>query len=121
MKFFKKISPYAFALVLLGLANLSLAQDQPDNSGANKDHAVTADSQSQASQDRAITKKIRQAIIADKSLSTYAHNVKIITVNGKVTLKGPVRSEDEKTKVAGEAASVVSANLITDQLTVKTQ
>jgi osmotically-inducible protein OsmY len=49
--------------------------------------------------DRAITKQIRMAIHDDNSLSTYAHNVKIITQNGKVTLKGPVRSEDNQLDV----------------------
>ena len=57
--------------------------------------------------------------MADKGLSTYAHNVKIITVNGTVTLKGPVKSEEEKEKVASDAASIVSADRITNNLTVK--
>jgi osmotically-inducible protein OsmY len=65
------------------------------------------------------TANIRKAIIADKDLSTYAHNVKIITVNGVVTLKGPVTSDGEKEKVASDAASVVSADKITNHLTVK--
>ena len=56
----------------------------------------TADQQKDNRSDREITQQIRQSIMKDKSLSTYAHNVKIITQNGQVTLKGPVRSEDEK-------------------------
>jgi osmotically-inducible protein OsmY len=79
----------------------------------------TADSQTNAKSDRLTTQKIRKAIMADKDLSTYAHNVKIITVDGAVTLKGPVQSEEEKQKVASEAASVVSADKITNELTVK--
>ena len=55
--------------------------------------------------DRAITQKIRKAIVDDSSLSTYAHNIKIITQDGKVTLRGPVRSEDEKSNVEAKAAS----------------
>ena len=110
------------AVILLSFSAAPLlAQTQPDNSGVNKNHAVTADSQSTAKSDRMITRKIRRAIIADKRLSTYAHNVKIITVNGAVTLKGPVDSDDEKTKVAADAASVVSADSVNDQLTVKAQ
>jgi osmotically-inducible protein OsmY len=109
------------AAVLLFSAGPSFAQTQPDNSAVNKNHAVTADSQSTASSDRTITRNIRHALIEDKGLSTYAHNVKIITVNGAVTLKGPVHSEEEKAKVAADAASVVSADSITDKLTVKTQ
>jgi osmotically-inducible protein OsmY len=54
----------------------------------------------------------------DKSLSTYAHNIKIITRDGKVTLKGPVRSEDEKAAIEAKAATVAGADNVTDQLTV---
>jgi osmotically-inducible protein OsmY len=57
--------------------------------------------------------------MADKTLSTYAHNVKIITVDGTVTLKGPVQSEDEKQKIASDAAGVVSADKITNELSIK--
>ena len=98
---------------------LALAQQAPDNSGQNKSQSTTADNQSSAKSDRELTAKIRKAIIADKDLSTYAHNVKIITANGAVTLKGPVKSDDEKQKVAADAANVVSADHITNNLTVK--
>jgi len=98
-------------------------QSAPDNSAQNKHHTTTADDQgaatSSAKTDRETTAKIRKAIIADKDLSTYAHNVKVITTNGSVTLKGPVKSEDEKQKVATDAASVTSADKITNELTVK--
>ena len=95
------------------------AQQAPDNSGQNKAQSPTADNQSTAKSDRELTAKIRRAIIADKDISTYAHNVKIITVNGDVTLKGPVKSDDEKQKVAADAANVVSTDHITNNLTVK--
>ncbi|MBB5339758.1 BON domain-containing protein [Tunturiibacter gelidoferens] len=92
----------------------------PDNSKQNKAQQPTADTQAHGgTSDRQTTAQIRKAIIADKSLSTYAHNVKIITVNGTVTLKGPVSSDDEKQKVASVAASVVSADKVTNDLTVK--
>lgn len=109
------------AITVCGLLTIPcIAQTQPDNTAQNKDHAVTADTQSHATtSDRAITRNVRKAIMADKSLSTYAHNVKVITVNGQVTLKGPVHSEDEKQKVQAAAASVVSPDAITNQLTVK--
>jgi osmotically-inducible protein OsmY len=93
----------------------------PDNSANNKQHDVTADQQSSAASDRAITQKIRKALIADKSLSTSAHNVKIITVNGAVTLKGPVNSDEEKQQIASKAAEVVDAGKVDNQLTVKAQ
>jgi hyperosmotically inducible periplasmic protein len=93
----------------------------PDNTAHNKQHEVTADQQSNSASDRAITQKIRKALVADKSLSTYAHNVKIITANGAVTLKGPVKSEEEKQQVASKAAEVVDTSKVDNQLTVKTQ
>ena len=55
----------------------------------------------------------------DKSLSTYAHNVKVITQNGQVTLKGPVRSEDEKKTVEAKAAEVAGENKVTSELDIK--
>jgi hyperosmotically inducible periplasmic protein len=100
-------------------AQTGTTQTAPDNSNQNKNHAETADNQVNSKSDRTTTAKIRKAIIADKSLSTYAHNVKIITVDGAVTLKGPVQSDDEKQKIASEAAGVVSADKITNELTVK--
>jgi hyperosmotically inducible periplasmic protein len=80
----------------------------------------TADQQSSAASDRMMMKKIRQTLIADKELSTYGHNVKIITQNGSVTLKGPVHSEEEKQTIATKAAEVTgSPDKVTNQLTVK--
>ena len=90
-----------------------------DNSGQNKSNAPTADSQANAKADRETTAKIRKVIVSDKDLSTYAHNVKIITVNGEVTLKGPVQTEEEKQKVVSLASNVVPADKIVNQLTVK--
>lgn len=112
----------AFAVLsgCLWIGTLAPAQ-APDNSAHNKKHDTTADQQSNSASDREITQKIRKAIIADKSLSTYAHNVKIITTNGAVTLKGPVKSEEEKQQVAAKAAEVVDASKIDNQLTVKGQ
>jgi hyperosmotically inducible protein len=100
-------------------AQAGTAQTAPDNTNQNKNQANTADNQTNAKSDRLTTQKIRKAIMADKTLSTYAHNVKIVTTDGTVTLKGPVQSEDEKQKVASEAAGIVSADKITNQLTVK--
>jgi osmotically-inducible protein OsmY len=101
------------------VAQTSATQSTPDNSNQNKNHNQTADNQANSQSDRLTTQKIRKAIMADKSLSTYAHNVKIITVDGAVTLKGPVQTDDEKQKIASDAASVVSADKITNELTVK--
>ena len=68
--------------------------------------------------DRAITQKIRKAVHNDTSLSSYAHNIKIITQDGKVTLRGPVRSEDEKNNVQLKAAAIVKDENVTNQLEI---
>jgi osmotically-inducible protein OsmY len=78
----------------------------------------TADQQKDAA-DRATSRKIRQSLIQDKTLSTYAHNVKIITRNGMVTLKGPVRSEDEKKAVEMKATEIAGESNVTSNLDVK--
>jgi hyperosmotically inducible protein len=93
-------------------------QTAPDNSKQNKNQSQTAETQTNAKGDRETTAQIRKAILADKTLSTYAHNVKIITRNGMVTLKGPVSSEAEKQKVADAAASVISPDKVSNKLTV---
>jgi hyperosmotically inducible protein len=97
-------------------------QEQSDNTkmnkgDANKD-ATTADQQKMNPNDRVITQKIRAEIMKDKSLSTYAHNVKIITQEGKVTLKGPVRTTDEKASVESKAAAVAGDANVTSQLEI---
>jgi osmotically-inducible protein OsmY len=78
----------------------------------------TADQQKENSSDREMAKKIRQSFVHDKSLSTYAHNVKVIAEGGKITLKGPVRSEEEKSALAAKAAEVAGASNIDNQLNV---
>jgi len=99
-------------------------EPKPDNTKVNKRDRnagqATADQQKESASDRDVAKKIRQSIVADKALSTYAHNVKVIVQNGTVTLKGPVRSEDEKKSIIAKATEVVgSADKITDQITIK--
>ncbi|HEY6467470.1 MAG TPA: BON domain-containing protein [Candidatus Acidoferrales bacterium] len=94
-------------------------QPAPDNTRVNKDQAPpTADQQQMNSSDRDTTQQIRKAIHDDDSLSSYAHNIKIITQDGKVTLRGPVRSEDEKRNVEAKAVSVAGRDNVTDQLEV---
>ena len=94
------------------------ADNTKTNQGDASSGAVTADQQKVNSSDQAISKNIRSSIMQDKTLSTYAHNVKIITQDGKVTLKGPVRSEDEKANIEAKAASVAGAANVDDQLTI---
>ena len=78
----------------------------------------TADQQKNNKTDLEITREIRRSLTNDKSLSTYAHNVKIITQQGKVTLKGPVRSDDEKNAVEAKAVQVAGPANVNDQMTV---
>jgi osmotically-inducible protein OsmY len=91
----------------------------PDNTKQNKSDGMTADNQKENKADRATSQKIRKAIISDKSLSSYAHNVKIITTNGSVTLKGPVRSDEEKSAIEAKATEVAGAGNVTSELTVE--
>lgn len=63
--------------------------------------------------------QIRKSVLDDKALSTYAHNVKIIAKAGKVTLKGPVRSEEEKRTIEQKAAEVAGAGNVTNEITIK--
>jgi hyperosmotically inducible protein len=94
-------------------------QTPPDNTKQNKDQSSpTADDQKMNPADRAITQKIRKAIHDDNALSTYAHNIKIITQDGKVTLRGPVRSEDEKSSIEAKAVAVAGQGNVTNQLEV---
>lgn len=84
-------------------------------------NAPTADQQKDNRSDRDITQQIRQSIVKDKSLSMSAHNVKVITQNGQVTLKGPVQSDEEKKAIEAKAAEVVGENKVSSELNVKTQ
>src|SRR5260370_36342144 len=103
--------PFVGAEGLLGTALLAVPiprqdnalQPAPDNSKLKKRNSPTADQQKMNATDRDLAKRIRAAIVGDKSLSTYAHNVKIVAQDGKVTLKGPVRSEEEKSAIEAKA------------------
>ena len=107
-----------------GMVRAQSSSAPPDNTKVNKrDRKAgepTADQQKENPNDRELTRKIRRALVADKSLSTYAHNIKIISEHGTVTLKGPVHSEDEKKAVMAKAQTVVgSADKIRDEISVK--
>ena len=98
------------------------SQDRPpaaDNSKVNQQNGPTADQAGNRLSDRDLMQNIRKALVDDKSLSTYAHNVKVIAKNGKVTLRGPVSSEEEKRTVEEKAAAVAGAGNVTSEITVK--
>ena len=108
---------------LMAVASASLlAQTPADNTKVNtRDRAkgaVTADQQKENATDRDLTQKIRRALMQDKALSSYAHNVKVISQGGNVTLKGPVRSAEEKTTVESKAVEVAGAGHVVNEMSV---
>ena len=112
------------ATAIASYAQTPDANTKPDNTAVNKrdrnSGEVTADQQKTNAEDQDLTKKVRQSIMSDKSLSSYAHNIKIISQNGSVTLKGPVKSEDEKKMVMAKAVAVAgSPDRVTDEISVK--
>jgi osmotically-inducible protein OsmY len=80
--------------------------------------AKTADQQSNSEGDLSITQSIRRMIVDDKSLSTSAHNVKIVTVDGVVTLRGPVVSQEEKASIAKKATEVAGVRKVENRLEI---
>ena len=95
---------------------------EPDNSGRNvrdrDDQNKIAGDQSESEADRAITQNIRDAITADDALSTNGKNVKIITNDGTVTLRGPVKSEKEKSEIEAKAKQVAGVRKVDNQLEI---
>ena len=122
----------AAALMIACTASISRAGDRAttaaeaqypaDDTGRNtRDRdgtTLTADEQSNSKNDVEITRQVRRAIVKDDSLSTSAHNVKIITNGGVVTLRGPVASAEEKTMVAKMAAKVNGVDKVDNQLEI---
>jgi hyperosmotically inducible periplasmic protein len=104
------------AAFILGCS--AMFAQEPDNSKMNKQAPTTADQAKNNKGDVKLMKQIRKAIVKDKSLSTYAHNAKIVASNGKVTVSGPVKSEDEKKTVIQKATEIAGAGNVTDELTV---
>jgi len=93
------------------------ATNQRDRSGETK----TSGDQSNTSADLQITQAIRRGLMKDDNLSSDAKNIKVITANGQVTLRGPVNNAREKTKVEQIVKSAAGDAQIVDQLDVKNQ
>ena len=110
------------AIFLVSILGGCSDQRKADNTGINERDmapgAVTADQQGQSSDDIQITADIRQAVLADKSLSTYANNLKIITRDGLVTLKGPVGSADEKRAIEEKATQIAGNGRVTSEIDI---
>lgn len=128
---------FMFGILLLGGSSLVIigipayddqttqAQDpasKPDNTKVNKRDRdrdkPTAGQQKENRSDRETARRVRRAIVKDKSLSSYAHNVKVIVRDGAVTLRGPVRSEQEKEAVEAKAAEVVGKEKVKNEIEV---
>lgn len=110
----------AAALIALQSAG---AQTVPsaDNTNSNQtdpSNKVTADAQKENETDRGLVQRIRKSLMAEKDLSTYAHNVKIVAIGGQVTLNGVVRSDKEKNKVASLAEEVAGKHNVVNDLKV---
>jgi len=125
----RKITNIVTGLVLTGglwsAAGFSVQSGQtaPDNTKANQQdrdsQSPNADKAKNNSSDREVMAQISREVVQDKSLSTYAHNVKIVSKNGKVTLRGPVQSDQEKETIEQYAKKYAGDQNVTNELTVK--
>src|SRR6476620_2826700 len=127
MKLTRTIKQASLALASISITSLSAMADEEktnaDNTAMNQrdrsGETVTSGDQSNSSADLKITQAIRQALMKDGELSTTAKNIKVITANGQVTLRGPVKTAQEKTKIDQLAKSAAGGAHIDDQLDVK--
>lgn len=92
------------------------AKNERDRNDATK----TAGDQSENEADRKITQEVRKSIVDDDKLSTNAQNVKIITNDGQVTLRGPVKTQEEKKAIEGKAKQVAGVKNVENQLEIAT-
>lgn len=126
----KKLLASVLSLVLWGSLGAARAQQDsgatappPNNTKVNRRDRnraePTAQQQKENPSDRQLAKEVRRALVKDKSLSTSAHNVKVIAQNGTVTLKGPVKSEQEKQAVEQKATQVAGADKVNSEIQVE--
>jgi hyperosmotically inducible periplasmic protein len=95
------------------------ADNTKRNSSDQNKNTDTAEKQSNSKDDLALTQKIRQAVMKDGSLSMNAKNAKIIAQDGKITLKGPVDSQQEKDTIGTKAEEIAGKDKVDNQLEVK--
>ena len=111
-------------LLILSLASFcaTLLAQETDNTKMNQrdraKHAITADQQKMNAADTELARKVRKSVVDDKSLSTYAHNIKIVARDGTVTLRGPVRDLAEKDSVAKKATAIAGVKNVTNDLEI---
>ncbi len=109
---------FAAALALAGAAWATDADNSAVNQRDKDGTTLTAFDQGESADDRRITASLREMVVKDGSLSVDAHNIKIITVSGEVTLRGPVASPAEKASIETKAKSVQGVTKISNQLEV---
>jgi hyperosmotically inducible periplasmic protein len=137
MKYFVAISFLSLPGLLLGMQSAtaqSAASSQSstettarstaaDNTKNNRDDPAnrgkTSDQQENDAADLELSQRIRRSVMNDKTLSTYGHNVKIVAVNGTVTLNGVVRSAEEKTQIGMKATSVAGKERVVNDLKIE--
>lgn len=116
------------AICMSGSQNLVLADERTPNKKVQEDNSKmnamnptepTADQANNNLSDRETMQLIRKSIVADKSLSTYGHNVKVIAQNGRVTLKGTVHSQEEKTNIEAKASEVAGRENVINKIKIK--
>ncbi len=111
------------AAMMLPTGAYAMQNRAPDNTAVNKQdrnaNSPTADQAKNSMSDRDMMKNIRHDVVSDKSLSTYGHNVKIIASHGRVTLRGPVHSDEEKRAIEEHARRYAHDGNIDNQITVK--
>jgi hyperosmotically inducible protein len=123
MNLFQKINFMTAILSLAFVGSNSFSEGTAsDNTKTNErdqsSYELTADQQSLSRKDAELTRQIRREIMREKTLSIYAQNVKIISMNGLVTLKGPVRTEDEQLKILHKAQNLAGAANVVDQMDI---
>jgi hyperosmotically inducible periplasmic protein len=115
------------ALLFSARAGSAQAQGKPaaDNTAVNQrdrsHQTLTPIDQSSNPADLQMTRDIRRSIVKDDTLSTDARNIKIITRNGAVTLRGPVKTDQEKADIAAKVAQVARNYRVDDEIEVAGQ
>ena len=102
-------------------AEPAAADNTEKNERDRKASALTPGDQGESEADRTITQRIRQGVVGDDGLSTTATNVKIITVNGVVTLRGPVKNAEERSTIGAIAQRVAGVTRVDNQLEIASQ
>jgi hyperosmotically inducible protein len=125
MKSMRSLTGVCALAAVLAAIPAAAGQNDADNTEKNvrdrNEKTLTPPDQGGNASDRELTAAIRRAIVQDDSLSTNAHNVKIVTVDSVVTLRGPVKSAAEKAAVASKAEKAKGVKRVDNQLEVETK